>query len=86
MYIYTALRIKILIEPVNWLFGPDSGGQATFYGAYKITVLIWPVCFGTGLSALDAQKVNRIQIQKSNFCFKDLLSYFYSVVSQIIFS
>ena len=35
-------------------YGPDSGGQATFYGSHKIIVLNWPVCFNKALSALDA--------------------------------
>ena len=34
-------------------YGPDSSGQATFYGGHRITVLIWPVCFSECLSALD---------------------------------
>ena len=33
-------------------YSPDPGGQTTFYGSYKIAVLIWPVCSGKGLYAL----------------------------------
>ena len=34
----------------NDCYGPDSGGQATFYGSHKI-VLNCPVCFNKALSA-----------------------------------
>ena len=34
-------------------YSPDPGGQATFYGGHKITVLIWPDCLSKGLSALN---------------------------------
>ena len=37
---------------VNCRCSPDPGGQTTFYGDHKITVLIWSVCFGKGLCAL----------------------------------
>ena len=67
-------------------YGPDPGSQATFDSGHKITVLIWPDCLSKGLSTLDVQKVFRKKIQKNNFCFKDLLRYFNSVVSQINFS
>ena len=33
-------------------YSPDPGGETTFYGSYKIAVLIWPVCSGKGLYAL----------------------------------
>ena len=36
------------------------GSQATFYGSHKISILLWPVCFGKGLSSLDQKN------QKSN--------------------
>ena len=37
-------------------YNPDPGGQATFYGGHKVTVLNWPHCLSKGLSELDVQK------------------------------
>ena len=83
-FIYiTALKI-IFFLPQPFDHYPDPGGQATFYGSHKITILIWAVCFSKGLSTLDIYKFIR-KIQECKF-LKDFLSYFNSVVSQIIFS
>ena len=82
----TALKIKtFLVLPIDCC-SPDPGSQANFYGGPKIIVLIWSVCFSEGLSALGSLKVIRKKNQKSSFHFKDSLSYFYSVISQINFS
>ena len=47
------LEIKILLYQSIHHYGPDLDGQAIFYTSHKITVLVWPVFFSKGLSALD---------------------------------
>ena len=66
------LKIKICLQQSFDHYSPYPGSQASFYGSHKITVLIWPVCFSKGLSALDVRK----KIQKSNFCLSYLFSGF----------
>ena len=53
--VFSVFKIKFLFCFVLSIdcHGPDPGSQATFYGSRKITVLIWPVTFSKGLSALD---------------------------------
>ena len=50
----TALKIRILLAYTGQLI---VSRQATFLSGHKITVLILLVCFSTGQSALDVQKV-----------------------------
>ena len=49
-----ALKIRILLAYTGQLI---VSRQATFLSGHKITVLILLVCFSTGQSALDIQKV-----------------------------
>ena len=58
----SALKIKICLYGSFDCYGPVPGGQATFYGGHQITVLIWPICFSKGLSALDVRKKFKIVI------------------------
>ena len=65
--------LDLALKTKTCLYGcPDPGGQATFCGGHKITVLIWFVCFSKSLSALDVWKVIRKKIKKAVFVLAHL--------------
>ena len=55
--------LKICLYQSIDCYGPDPGG-------HKVTVLIWPVSFSKGLSALDVWKVIRKKIKRAIFAIK----------------
>ena len=61
-----------------------SGGQATFSGGHKITVLIWLVCSTKGLSTLKVQKVIGKLFLRFTKLVEFVLSYFNFFHNEVI--